>query len=399
MRRFAFFNLHFALAVLAHAIVPQLAWADAPLVVPTDGESFRAELSAVDADWHVTFRTGQRQRTVPAADLLCWGQCPEQGRGGALVLADGSLVAAEVVAADRKTLTADSDVFGTLKLPLESLSGIVFHQSSSRADRDKLLDRLARAAGQSDRLLLDNGDELSGLVASIADDTVKLQTDAGPVDVKTERVTALVFNPTLKRKPAAKGTPLQVWVGLSDGSRLLATQLLVQGDSVSITAVGQPLAASQRDLVFLQPLGGRAVYLSDLKPAEYRQTPYLDLPWPYQADRNVTGGLLRCGGRLYLKGLGVHSAARLVYTLDQLYKRFDAELGIDDSTGGQGSVQFHVLVDGQEKFTSPILRGGNPPMPVSVDVTGAKKLELVVDYADRADVLDHADWLNARLTK
>ena len=60
------------------------------------------------------------------------------------------------------------------------------------------------------------------------------------------------------------------------------------------------------------------MYLSDLKPAEYHQTPYLDLPWPYQTDRNVTGGLLRCGGRLYLKGLGVHSAARLVYKISPL---------------------------------------------------------------------------------
>jgi endo-alpha-N-acetylgalactosaminidase len=77
--------------------------------------------------------------------------------------------------------------------------------------------------------------------------------------------------------------------------------------------------------------------------------------------------------------------------------RFEAALGIDDSTGGRGSVQFRVLVDGQEKYASPIVRGGDAPLPVSVDITGAQKLELVVDYADRADVLDHADWLNARV--
>ena len=64
---------------------------------------------------------------------------------------------------------------------------------------------------------------------------------------------------------------------MRDGSRLLATQLLVDGESLKLTAAGQPLAASPARLVFLQPLGGRAVYLSDLKPAEYRQTPYLDL--------------------------------------------------------------------------------------------------------------------------
>jgi hypothetical protein len=79
--------------------------------------------------------------------------------------------------------------------------------------------------------------------------------------------------------------------------------------------------------------------------------------------------------------------------------RFEAHVGIDDSTGRRGSVIFRVLVDGQERFTSPILRGGDAPVPVSVDVRGAKKLELIVDYADRGDVLDHADWLDARLTQ
>jgi hypothetical protein len=46
-----------------------------------------------------------------------------------------------------------------------------------------------------------------------------------------------------------------------------------------------------------------------------------------------------------------------------------------------------------------VIRGGQPPVPISVNIRSAKKLELIVDYADRADVLDHADWLNARLTK
>jgi endo-alpha-N-acetylgalactosaminidase len=80
-------------------------------------------------------------------------------------------------------------------------------------------------------------------------------------------------------------------------------------------------------------------------------------------------------------------------------KRFESLVGIDDSTLGGGSVRFRVLIDGKEKFASPIIRGGDTPLPVSVDVTGAKELELLVDYADRADVLDHADWLNARLIR
>jgi hypothetical protein len=267
--------------------------------------------------------------------------------------------------------------------------------------------------------LLDNGDELSGLIVGIADDSVKLKADLGSIDVKTDRLTAIIFNPALRsarpnlpvkidavQSGQGASPRLKAWVGLSDGSRLLVGQLSLQGKSLRVTAAGQLLAASASTLVFFQPVVGRAVYLSDLQPAAYRQTPYLDLKWPYHADRNVTGGLLRCGGQLFLKGLGVHSAARLVYRLAPLSSRagqqasparFEASIGIDDSTSGGGSVVFHVLVDGRELFTSGIIRGGDAPAPISVDVTGATSLELFADYADSGDVLDHADWLDARL--
>ena len=123
------------------------------------------------------------------------------------------------------------------------------------------------------------------------------------------------------------------------------------------------------------------------------------MKWPYRADRNVTGGQLRCGGRLYVKGLGVHSAARLSYKLDRPWGRFQSEIGIDDSTAGGGSAGFRVFVNGKLKYTSPAVRGGTPPRAVSVDLAGAKQLDLVVDYGEAGDVLDHADWLNARLVR
>ena len=484
---FSICNLRFAFAILPLSLfLSSPARAESPLAVPVDGDPFRAELVAADAKWQLTFAAAGQQKVVPAANLVRWGQCSEQGRGDCpnfrlsengtvplsaagraetLVLADGSLLTAEVVAADKDRLTVDSNLFGTLKLPLESLAGVVFHAPSDQRRHDSLLDRLARASGETDRLILDNGDELTGLFDGLADNTVTLKTDVGSVPIKSDRIVAILFNPTLRttstrtshapREEASDADRSTLaWAAFSDGSRLLATQLLVAGDSLKLTAAGRQLAAPRSSLVFLQPLAGRAVYLSDLKPAEYRQTPFLTLSWPYQSDRNVTGGLLRSGGRLYMKGISVHSAARLVYNLDNLSPlplaekqqnnsplplaegqhnnsplplgegqgvravkqnatiqspeqgqglraatRFDAQVGIDDSTAGQGSVIFRVMVDGQERFASPTLRGGDAPVPVSVDVRGAKKLELLVDYADRADVLDHADWLDARLTQ
>ncbi|MHC4181188.1 MAG: NPCBM/NEW2 domain-containing protein, partial [Planctomycetota bacterium] len=347
----------------------------------------------------LTFKSGQKQLALPAAELVRWGACVEPDGATIVVAADGGLLVADVLRSEKERLKVDSGLFGVVEVPLERLAGVVFRLPGGRRGRDRLLDRLVRAAGDSDRLLLRNGDELTGLVEAVEDDTVRLAADDGPLEIETRRIAALVFNPLLKR--AAGGQGLRSWVGLADGSRLLATRLVADGSSLEVTtAGGQTWKTSPKELVAVQPLGGRVTYLSDLKPAEYVQVPYLKLRWPnFGTDRNVTGGRLRCGGRLYLKGLGVHSAARLTYRLDKPYKRFQAELGIDDSTGG-GSVRFRVFVDGREKYTGEsILRGGTPPLSVSVELDGAKRLDLVVDYADRADELDHADWLDARLVR
>ena len=108
---------------------------------------------------------------------------------------------------------------------------------------------------------------MAGLVEGIANDAVKLKADVGPVEVKTDRLTAIVFNPALKRKPPAEDGHLRVWIGLGDGSRLLATQLSLQGDALKIAAMGQPLAASRSALVFLQPLGGpRRIFPTSSRP-------------------------------------------------------------------------------------------------------------------------------------
>ena len=76
---------------------------------------------------------------------------------------------------------------------------------------------------------------------------------------------------------------------------------------------------------------------------------------------------------------------------------------IDDAAEGRGSVTFgvYVLRDGKlsEAYKSDIVRGGEAPQRVSVDVAGAQGMTLVVDYAERGDEMDRADWLDARLVK
>jgi hypothetical protein len=379
--------------------------------VPIDGKPFAAEITALDKEDVLEFAAGGQSRKMPLADLVSWGAPVEPRRGPLVVLADGGLLAADVLAADKDRLDADSELFGRLKLPLEQLSGVIFRLPGALAERDRLLDRLTAAAGDSDRLILDNGDEIAGTLDALDEKAATLQTAAGRSSVELGRMDAVVFNPSLRAKPDEKSS--RAWIGFRDGSRLLggartvsspsppadkygATAPEKAADGLQCTVIGQTWKTARKNLVFLQPLSGRAEYLSRLKPAEYRHVPYLSVAWPYKVDRNVQGGLLRAGGRLYLQGIGMHSAARLSYELPPAAKRFQAEAAIDDAAA-DGSVRFRVFVDGQEKFTSPTVRSGMPPLPIDVDIAGGKRLDLVVDFADRADVQDYADWLDARL--
>ena len=374
------------------------ARAEPPQALPVDGEPFDAELEAIDAQWQITFTAGKDRRVVPAADLVAWGNWAEVRRGPILVLADGGLLVAAVYQTDSQKLTVDSDLFGLVKLPLEGLAGIVFQPPADRHALDLLLDELASATGDSDRVILANGDRVAGRLETIKDDTLTLETAVGPVDIEFHRARALIFNPALVAR--ARQQDLRAVAGFRDGSRLVAKQLVAGGESLEITtADGLVWTTTLKTLVAILPQGGRVTYLSDLQAAGYRHVPFLELTWPYRTDRNVTGGRLRCDGRLYLKGLGIHSAARLTYLLDEPYRRFQAELAVDDHTAGRGSVRFRVFLDGRQKYASGILRGGQPPLPVSIDLDGAKRLDLIVDYADRADERDHADWLNARLVQ
>ncbi|MGH9411914.1 MAG: NPCBM/NEW2 domain-containing protein, partial [Vicinamibacterales bacterium] len=63
----------------------------------------------------------------------------------------------------------------------------------------------------------------------------------------------------------------------------------------------------------------------------------------------------------------------------------------------QGSVIFGVWLDGKKAFDSGIIRVGDAPKPVSIDVSGAKQLVLAVADANDGTAGDLADWAGAAI--
>ncbi len=373
-----------------------------PLVVPVDGAPFQAKLTSIDAAGVTTFElsTGETQR-MQLPDICQWGTWAEASAGSQLALVDGSLLVADVLSLDKDSVTVDSSAAGALKLPLETVAGIIFSPPLGRQRQDELLAKLRSGRGESDKLLLANGDELEGEIGSADEVNVRVRVAGKELTVAKDKIAAVVLNPALATKP--KRDTAVSWIGFQDGSRLLAVSLALEKDDWKFKLLVGPAASVKRDmLAAIAPLKSHAVYLSDLKPAGYQHIPFLTMTWPYKNDFNVLGTQLRAGGQLYLKGLGMHSAARLTYDLEKPYRVLAADLAIDDQTAGRGSVLFRVYIDNGDgtwrlKYDSPIIRGGAAPLGMSVDLAGAKRISLLVDFADRGAEQAHADWLNARL--
>ncbi len=156
-----------------------------------------------------------------------------------------------------------------------------------------------------------------------------------------------------------------------------------------------PLSSLTRIL----PASDKIVFLSSIEPDKVKETAVLGRGFPYRKDLSVSGAPLRLKGRTYRRGLGVHSRTVLEYALNGGYTTFAAIIGLDDSSRGKGSVTFVVSADGKELLRENF-DSSRAPLPISFPVSGARKLTLLVDYgSDQLDLGDHADWVNARLTK
>src|SRR5262249_53161681 len=136
-----------------------------------------------------------------------------------------------------------SPSFGPRTIPLELVAGLLFHLPVDLQRRDQLMNRLkstpARGddqedrARQSDRLILENGDEIFGQISEINDKSVELKADVGPISVERTKIAAVAFNPSLLARLPTSGP--RVLVGLRDGSRVTVSNLTYDGNQVRLT--------------------------------------------------------------------------------------------------------------------------------------------------------------------
>lgn len=122
--------------------------------------------------------------------------------------------------------------------------------------------------------------------------------------------------------------------------------------------------------------------------------------YPAKANRSVADKPLTIKGVVYPHGVGTHSGSRMVVDLRGEAEKFVTLAGVDDARMAMpkplpdsflpkglerhpGMATVEVWVDGRKAFDSDVMRRGQEPKLISVDLSGARRMTLVITDGGR----------------
>lgn len=346
------------------------------------GEGIPADLTL---DQIVSIETDKKPSTISASGIRVH------------TVDGGNLMASQCeIANERITIRSGS---GIEQLPLETITGIVWK------DSEKVRQLLEERSTDNDAVVVqtDTGERVvSGILETVTPERISISYRGQSRNISFEKVqvNAIIIADLQLKK--ATGTGCQLL--LLDGSTVSGVLNSFDGEEFAInTTGGHSLSINRSKLAGIRVSTDRLAFLSDLEPLDVRQRTQFTVQRPWQRDRSIEGNPLRLRvvsqnrEQSFNKGIGTQSYSEIVFE-NPGFDRFQATVGIDAETRGRGDCKMIVRGDGAFLWSQRI-RASEDPVQVSVDISGIRKVALVVQPGEQFDLADHANWANARFTK
>jgi hypothetical protein len=374
-------------------------------------QSLEVQFVSIMSDGRIEFASAtepQKSIRISRDSLVCWGHYLDRAESQQILLNDGSLLVANVVAIEHSVLKIESRFWKPQSIPLEQVLAIQFFPRSDVDRRFRLLETL-KAAADTDRVWLANGDTLPGTLTALQQVAergksrlVTLQLDGNEVSLEFDLLDRVRF---ADHERKAELAALQV--GLIDGSLLQINSI---GDAQvgadyelagGITLHSRNRAAES--ITYLRSYSDQFAMLSTADLIRDSNLPMFSAKYDLKFNRSVLGGPLMQQNVRFLHGVGMHSTSNAVFKIPPGMTHFVAQLAIDDSAQDAGSVVFKVYLlqndQWQAAYQSETLRGGQAMESISIELNQSPNIALVVEPADQGDLLDRANWLTARFEK
>ncbi len=353
----------------------------------------------------VTVTTKDKPVTVPAKDLAEVTFAPPapdpMNVAGRKIIrtAGGGLLAAETIAIADGRVTLKTALTGEVTMALDKVIEIIL--PGEKATAAAVLTKSDRAGTTtektSDRLFVRTPRgrflAVTGALTGLSAEKISFDYDRESRTIDTAKVARIVLAQT--QTAAAGGLA----VG-TDGTRLPFGSVTMKDGQFALTGTPfGPLALQVGQLAALRFGTDRVRYLSEMKPTRVAQAGTLGPGLPHRRDLSARGRPLQLDGRIYARGLGLHSRCELTYALAGQYRQLLARAGIDDGARPGGHATLTITADGKTLLGPLILTGKDPSRPIRLDVAGADILTILVDFGDNLDIGDHVDLADARLIK
>jgi hypothetical protein len=378
-----------------------------PVEVSTfSGQEHKGELSAL-AEGQITMMVEGKEQKLALSDVL---ELRLKGENEAvdaaaheILFTDGSRLNAEKVTSTDKAVTIEHAFLGKLEVPAEFVKSIRLAPAANAVA--EAWAELTTRQENADMLVIrkDNFlDHLKGGVGPISEDSLQFFLGGNETPVKRgEKLYGVVYGNRQVPKEAAISRAI-----LANKDSIELKSLSYNGEAFE----GQLLSGASVTLPLdkLQALDfslGKVQFLSDIKPRQkkielpfyFANEPISEIDQQYydvKVNKTFSGKPLQLGKTTYARGLCIHSTTELGYRLSKEMRRFQAMMGIDNATAqrGLGDVKVTMKGDGKVLFES-LVKAGDEPQKVDLDVSGVVVFEIIVDRA-REDDLGEGDHLN-----
>ena len=375
-----------------------------------EGTRYSGELVSVGSE-SVVLRQDGKPITIPTAEIMdIVLTIPDEERGAdasrtRVDVTDGSVVHCSALTVEGRSAVIQSSSIGEMRVLRTQLRSIRFHEpgvlraewnglKTRKSKSDLLVIQKESKFREGEKTIVRKSlDFMQGAVSRVGPQNIAFQIDGNEIPVKRERVFGIVYANDV---PDA-GSSSSVYTVAGDVIR--SRGLKISGGRVTVETLAGGTIEPQLSSIRRVDFGGaRVQYLSDLEPRDVKYTPFFDHVYKYRRDMNEDGQPLRIDGKVFERGLYIHSKAKIVYRLAGGYRRFQACMGIDQLVGRLGDV--HVVISGDGKVLAEAdVRGVDKPRVLDLDVKDVRDLEILVDFGRDLDISDHLDLGDAKLLR
>lgn len=342
------------------------------------------ELSRIDAQ-SVVGKVGNKVETV---DLKNFVMASRNARvefleGLVLCLAGGDRLVGQPVELNNTHLIWFVSGIGRVRVPVEQILGILRNSSD---DPRLLEDR------NEDVMFLSNGDVVRGIVTAVTERTITITpTGADPIEMAVATIRDLLFATPPQGRAAHSATGYIV--RLTNGVVISCRKVELKDNKAFITVNdGSTSSVPIYLVVSIEYMSGPVEWLSMRQPAEITYFPYFDGNFPPRMDKTIAGEPIRVNGQPIQRGISMHSHTRMSFPIRAGDQKFRSRYWIDPSLG-LADVDVRVYVDDKVVHENKGFKAGDLSPVIEIDVAGAQRLTLEVDFGQGYDIQDRVVWV------